>query len=462
LGTTTGTGVVNQTAGIVQGGKSDGAGKYLSVGEGAGSTGTYNLKGGQFLPDGLGAHTTLRQLRVGYDGGTGAINVGDGVGAAGSAILQSEDDFNIGQLAGGVGTMTVASDGLVDLVIDGAPLQVGLGGGNGKVTQNGGTVRTAGVLTIGEGAGSVGEYILNGGLLAGSTDGTDAFRVGGGSGNGILRVKNNATLTTQANFVIAQGNATATTVGLFEITGSDATIELAKLENQNGVNHNETIRWIADADGVSPIVVKGFTETGTAEVDAQLQSTTERTANTGVNGGPDFADLTGNGTALSLTLSALTGNHTLTLIDNQTADPILGFFEDSLTRNLYEEGELISGTGYNGTVAISYLGGTGNDVILNLVAGSINDADFDNDGDVDGSDFLTWQRGLGTASGATNLQGDANGDGAINGADLTVWRGQFGAPAVPVAGAVPEPHSFVLMSAAACLAYAAGRRGIKG
>ena len=35
-------------------------------------------------------------------------------------------------------------------------------------------------------------------------------------------------------------------------------------------------------------------------------------------------------------------------------------------------------------------------------------ADFDADGDVDGADFLTWQRGFGV--GTTKVQGDANAD----------------------------------------------------
>jgi hypothetical protein len=52
--------------------------------------------------------------------------------------------------------------------------------------------------------------------------------------------------------------------------------------------------------------------------------------------------------------------------------------------------------------------------------------DFDGDNDIDGADFLRWQRGLGTTSGATPAQGDANGDGDVDGADLTVWRGNFG------------------------------------
>jgi hypothetical protein len=76
---------------------------------------------------------------------------------------------------------------------------------------------------------------------------------------------------------------------------------------------------------------------------------------------------------------------------------------------------------------------------------ALTDADFDNDNDVDGNDFLRWQRGLGTNVGATNAQGDANGDGAVNAADLAVWRSRFGgAPSVAAAAAVPEPASALL------------------
>lgn len=71
-------------------------------------------------------------------------------------------------------------------------------------------------------------------------------------------------------------------------------------------------------------------------------------------------------------------------------------------------------------------------------------ADFDGDGDVDGKDFLTWQKGFGT--GTTLAQGDANGDSVVNAADLAIWKAKFGLPpAVAAAGAVPEP-------AACCLA----------
>ena len=71
------------------------------------------------------------------------------------------------------------------------------------------------------------------------------------------------------------------------------------------------------------------------------------------------------------------------------------------------------------------------------------DADFDNDSDVDGRDFLIWQRGNGrTGAAATNEAGNADGDSDIDGADLTAWRSRFGAaPSTAAVSAVPEPNS---------------------
>jgi hypothetical protein len=59
-------------------------------------------------------------------------------------------------------------------------------------------------------------------------------------------------------------------------------------------------------------------------------------------------------------------------------------------------------------------------------------ADFDGDGDVDGRDFLLWQRGFGTTD-AAPYQGDANADGHVDGSDLAVWKDQYG-PAVQAPG----------------------------
>jgi hypothetical protein len=83
-----------------------------------------------------------------------------------------------------------------------------------------------------------------------------------------------------------------------------------------------------------------------------------------------------------------------------------------------------------------------------------DDADFDDDGDVDGQDFLIFQRGVGPTG--TNMTGDANGDTIVNGADLDVLRSQFG-NTTPVS-AIPEPAAALLVVGGA-MGLAVLRRG---
>jgi hypothetical protein len=71
-------------------------------------------------------------------------------------------------------------------------------------------------------------------------------------------------------------------------------------------------------------------------------------------------------------------------------------------------------------------------------------ADFDGDGDVDGRDFLIWQRGYSSVGTATRATGDANGDGQVDAADLTVWQEQYGAVMSSQALTVPEAHTWLL------------------
>jgi hypothetical protein len=69
--------------------------------------------------------------------------------------------------------------------------------------------------------------------------------------------------------------------------------------------------------------------------------------------------------------------------------------------------------------------------------------DFNGDSDVDGNDFLTWQRGLGTE---------------FDAADLADWRNNFGSQAVAAAGAVPEPATCLLAVGVLCTLATARRR----
>jgi hypothetical protein len=449
-----GTGVVNQNDGVVAGGTSA-SGAFLAVGYGDGGNGTYNLNNGQFRPTGTLDNAAGRVTAVGDEGATGVLNVGDGTGAAGSALFEANNDLLIGR-NGGTGTLNIKSDGRINLdesIIGGnAEFSIGVGS-TGAVVQTGGTVDSRAVIQIGSGVGSVGSYTISGGQLNGALDGSGEFRIGRDGGQGLLRIEG----TGQVNFgsALFVGNlANTNPTGRLEIVGSTAGLTVGKLENAPGQTNgvNEQIYWQADANGITPMIITGGGTAAAASV--QLQDPAEVALNTGSG-----ATLMGDGIALELNLSALIGSQVLTLIDNQTSEAVTGFFENGTTTDLYEEGAAISGTGYAGTVNISYTGGTGNDVVLTLVAGVISNADFDGDSDVDGADFLTWQRGVGTTSGATRSQGDANGDGAVGSADLAVWKSQFAAPAAAAGGAVPEPHSLALvLVAAGSIAVGARRR----
>ncbi len=91
-------------------------------------------------------------------------------------------------------------------------------------------------------------------------------------------------------------------------------------------------------------------------------------------------------------------------------------------------------------------GATGTTVDLNFVARTLHPTDYDSDGDVDGTDMLTWQDGFGITSGATRTQGDANVDGKVDSDDLGLWESQYGT--IPAATAtaltVPEATSICL------------------
>ena len=87
------------------------------------------------------------------------------------------------------------------------------------------------------------------------------------------------------------------------------------------------------------------------------------------------------------------------------------------------------------------------------------DADFNEDGVVDGTDLSTWQAGFGQFDGAAaKTDGDANDDGFVGGSDFLIWQRQLDRSASNRATAVPEPAAWVLFSLAlAGLAVIRGR-----
>ena len=71
---------------------------------------------------------------------------------------------------------------------------------------------------------------------------------------------------------------------------------------------------------------------------------------------------------------------------------------------------------------------------LQVVNASVLAGDFDNDGDIDGRDFLIWQRGGSPTP--------------LSAGDLTDWQSNYGTgPLVAAVSAVPEPHTLWLLAA---------------
>lgn len=82
-----------------------------------------------------------------------------------------------------------------------------------------------------------------------------------------------------------------------------------------------------------------------------------------------------------------------------------------------------------------------------FIAPVIGPGDFDEDGDVDGADFLKWQRG--------------ETDPPLDSAALAAWQSNFGAGgtlAAVAAAAVPEPASLLLAAMSVALIIGAKRR----
>jgi hypothetical protein len=63
-------------------------------------------------------------------------------------------------------------------------------------------------------------------------------------------------------------------------------------------------------------------------------------------------------------------------------------------------------------------------------------SDFNNDRWVNVDDLSTWSSGFGVSGSATHMHGDVDGDQDVDGGDFLVWQRQLGSAAI---AAVPEP-----------------------
>jgi hypothetical protein len=154
----------------------------------------------------------------------------------------------------------------------------------------------------------------------------------------------------------------------------------------------------------------------------------------------------GSGAATGTPGSVLTGiefSLPLSVLGNPAAEiRIAAFIGDSRYNNVSNQ---LAGTG----VLRGNLGSPGSINLANIAGNQfvtvpVPSADFDGDGDVDGRDFLTWQRGFST--GNSRVTGDADGNGTVNAADLVIWQQQYEDSNPLIASiAVPEPGTYVLL-----------------
>jgi hypothetical protein len=86
--------------------------------------------------------------------------------------------------------------------------------------------------------------------------------------------------------------------------------------------------------------------------------------------------------------------------------------------------------------------------------------DFNLDGRLDGGDLAVWRTGFGKSTGGTITHGNADGDADVDGADFLQWQRSLVPPATaPATAAIPEPAGLALALAAAAAAALVGRRG---
>ena len=99
----------------------------------------------------------------------------------------------------------------------------------------------------------------------------------------------------------------------------------------------------------------------------------------------------------------------------------------------------------NGSVVLSGLTFEAIPLAANDLISVIYPGDFDADGDVDGRDFLKWQRGISPTP--------------FSQSDLTNWEANYGTvvPLSATSAAVPEPTTSALALAALCLAISRRR-----
>lgn len=440
-------GGIVRTASILSGGSPTGSPGDTMIGD------DFSSRGNLVSVSGFGSLLETQELTV-ANHGSGSIEVTN------QGVLRT-DTAIIGAGRNGSGLVHISGDGSTWVNAD--DLEIGTASGTGT-SRNG-----IGVLEIGTGAsvtvGSASSTTLTSGdtdvnelgtvdLLGGTLVTYDLNNSGLIRGYGHIQAVSdfdinssgalrNATTSTgeRERLYIDNSNLTVTNNGTIESVGGEMTFEPEV--------RNESIIFARDAilrfeDGLDNEVGGSLTLGGETTIAGDIQN----------SGGLIYvlagssATLTGDLVLASGSLSLIAGPNAGALSVQGTVDLSGAELELDYSSGVFaNEGdtyELLSSTSEIDTIFTNVddevADGNGRiwDIIYNTSSVWVTatnrslGGDFDSDGDVDGSDFLTWQRGFGTTTDAS---------------DLADWEASYGSgSAVVVAvNAVPEPSTLALV-----------------
>ena len=345
----------------------------IGQGDGANATGTVNIKSGSLIA-GTASGTSGSQYQMsngnisvgmakGSNAGTGVIHVGDGTGAAGTAILNlqtNNKELVLGTRspwnstsASGTGTVTIKSDGILQGGT--ADIRVGRQGSantSSLTIESGGTANVRGALHVGQDSGSKGNLTLSGGTL--TQTGSGGMWFGENSGSTGSLTMTGGSLTTQQFISIGESG-----------TGS------AALSGASTVAFSNTMAVGAN---------NGSSGTMTLSDTASVSSADNTFINIGRNGG-STGSVTLNGSssiALSHASASLSvgnsGNGTLTV--NNSATVSVGSFID-VGRNSSSSGTIHQNGGTVTTGSVTFKSTGSNNAVYNLNGGTLAMNSFD-------------------------------------------------------------------------------------
>ncbi|VUD61829.1 Adhesin BmaC autotransporter [Thalassocella blandensis] len=342
-------------------------------------SGTTTIQAGQII---VAGDSNLGTGNIVFSNGT--LNVtGNGVTIDNNIVMSSggtvsnANDITLSGTVSGSGTLTKTGAGTLSL--------------SGTQTQTGGTNVTAGGVNIaGDSNIGSGTVTLNGGNLTITGTGTIDNSISIGSSNGTITNSNSVTLS---GVVSGTGSPTKAGVGALFLTGTNTNtgllnISAGTLSNTGTVSSLVTVSSGATLEGAgvfsSPVVINsgGTVQLGSSPGTMTLVSgftlNPGGTLVTRINGnvaGTSYDQYNVSGTvSLGGTLSVI-GTHTgaggesYNIINNDASDSV------SSTFNGLAEGNQ-STTLNSIPLAISYVGGSGNDVVLSPVGPTLTDANI--------------------------------------------------------------------------------------